>query len=114
MEAMNGLGDIFDQWDSEFGILFYFFFPKRNVRALLHICLFVLVHSTAEPQMPPASPERASKLGSPGGMEDNRSRQSPGPSGGNCSQTRNLHSSQDTEEVMFFFLIFLNLTKKVV
>ncbi|XP_055701532.1 mediator of RNA polymerase II transcription subunit 13 isoform X2 [Phlebotomus papatasi] len=52
-----------------------------------------------EPQMPPASPERASKLGSPGGMEDNRSRQSPGPSGGNCSQTRNLHSSQDTEEV---------------
>ncbi|XP_059615269.1 mediator of RNA polymerase II transcription subunit 13 isoform X2 [Phlebotomus argentipes] len=65
--TMNGLGDIFDQWDTE-------------------------------PQMPPASPERASKLGSPGGMEDNRSRQSPGPSGGNC-QSRNAHSSQDTEEV---------------
>lgn len=50
--------------------------------------------------MPQASPER-SRQSSPNGMEDNRSRQSPGTGGGNCGSGRNNHMQQDSEEVSF-------------
>lgn len=53
--------------------------------------------------MPANSPTRDSRHGSP--TEDNRDHQSPGP-GGNCGQSRNGHSMQDSEEVcLFCFLI---------
>lgn len=53
------------------------------------------------------SPERNSRLGSPNGMEDNRSRQSPIPDGINCGSNRNGHMN-DNEEVNNLFLFILN------
>ncbi|XP_037905522.1 mediator of RNA polymerase II transcription subunit 13 isoform X2 [Hermetia illucens] len=45
------------------------------------------------------SPERNSNHGSPGCMEDNRSRQSPGTGGNAFNSLRNMHDAQDIEEV---------------
>ncbi|CAO1404623.1 unnamed protein product [Diamesa hyperborea] len=47
----------------------------------------------------PASPTRDSHRGSPTGMDDNRSRQSPGISDVQSGQSRNHFNNQDTEEV---------------
>ena len=47
------------------------------------------------------SPTRDSHRGSPTGMDDNRSRQSPGISDVQSGQSRNHFNTQDTEEVSF-------------
>lgn len=62
--------------------------------------------------MAQASPER-SRQGSPNGMEDNRSRQSLGPGGGNSGSGRNNHSQQESEEVCWIHLFILNCQFKV-
>lgn len=61
--------------------------------------------------MPQPSPER-SRHGSPNGMEDNRSRQSPGGGGGTCGSGRNGHS-QDSEEVYLEIGNVFELTNRI-
>lgn len=54
--------------------------------------------------MQQTSPERNSRLGSPNGLEDNRSRQSPIPDGLNGGSNRNgLMNDNEEVNLNFFF-----------
>lgn len=90
-EDINGIQHLFDEWNES----------KLSVDSDCEH-FFIIFSLAGAVGMPQASPTRDTHGGSPMTMDDNKGRQSPGMADSQNGQSRNMYSTQESEEVSQF------------